>query len=436
MINIYKWSDTDPKIKQKIMQRAMVDIGEIRDYVAGWMDKVRNEGDTAIVEYVRQFDKKDFELGELVVSQAEIKAAYNRVDPRVIAAIRKQIAISTKVAEERLRKPFELKELTPGVQTGYKITPIDAVGLTVPAGQVPLPTVMQILAVNAKVAGVPRVVACFPPTGDYPEMLIAADIAGVDEIYRVGGIAGIAAMTYGTKTIKPVLKIFGPGSKYTQAAKLLAFGKVNIDMVAGPSEALILADESANPAYCAADILARAEHSPDACGVLVTTSAALALATKDEIEKQFGLLKRQEIIRQSLAMYSAIIVVATWDEAIELTNEYSPEHLEIMTREPLQLLDKIRNAGSIFLGDYAPVAVGDYASGTSHILPTGHWAKMASAASVETFQKISEVQLLTRVGLENLADVVDVIADVESLDAHWNSVNQRLKKPRRMRDET
>ncbi|MBI4067393.1 histidinol dehydrogenase [Candidatus Gottesmanbacteria bacterium] len=432
MFTIYNWSKTNKEIKNKIMNRAMFDISNIRQYVSTWIETIKKEGDDGIVKYVRQFDNKNFVLEDLKVAKKDIQEAYKQVNPKVIEIIKKQISISRQNALSRTRQEIVLQSFIPGVQVGYKITPIESVGLTVPAGQVPLPTVMQILGVTAKAAGVKRIVACYPPTGDYPEMLIAADLAGVDEIYRVGGIAGIAAMAYGTETITPVLKIVGPGSIYTQAAKLLVFGKVSIDMIAGPSEAIILADESANPAYCAADILARAEHAPDAAGVLLTYSEALARATKKEIEKQIRYLTRRETIEKSLSKYSCAIVVKDWQSAIALTNEYSPEHLEILVSDPLAVLPNIKNAGSIFLGDYAPVAVGDYASGTNHILPTGYWAKMTSAISVETFQKSSEIQYLTKDGLENLADIVDVISGIEKLDAHWNSVNKRLKKGDRL----
>lgn len=428
MIKIYEWSTTDQKTKKMLMERASFDMSQIKDYVAKWIDVVKNEGDQGILKYIRKFDNKTFELKNLKVNRQEIEKAYQKVPRSVIDAIKKQIEISKQNAGSKVKTETVLKSFVSGVTVGYKITPLESVGLTVPAGQVPLPTVMQILAVTAKAAGVPRIVACFPPTGDYPEMLIAANIAGVDEIYRVGGIAGVAALAFGTETIKPVLKIVGPGSIYTQTAKMLVFGKVSIDMIAGPSEALILASDTANPAYCAADILARAEHTPDAAGVLVTSSKRLAFATQKEIEKQIKNLSRKQIIEKSLQRYSAIILVRNFQEAIDFSNEYSPEHLEIMIDDPLAILPQIKNAGSIFLGKYAPVAVGDYASGTNHILPTGYWSKIASAVGVETFQKSSEVQYLTKKGLENLSGIVKTISRVEKLDAHWNSVNIRLKK--------
>lgn len=431
MLQIYQWSKTNKEIKKKIMDRAMFDIDSIRDYVMLWIETVKNEGDAGILKYIQQFDNKNFNLKNLKVKKSDIKKAYKIVDPKVIEVIKKQISISHQNALSKAKQETVLKSFIPGVQVGYKITPIESVGLTVPAGQVPLPTVMQILAVTAKAAGVPRVIACFPPTGNYPEMLVAADLAGVDEIYRVGGIAAVAAMAYGTETIKPVLKIVGPGSIYTQAAKMLVFGKVTVDMIAGPSEAIILADETANPKYCAADILARAEHAPDASGVLVTTSQKLAQETRAEVEKQIKKLSRRQIIEKSLGNYSCAIVVKNWQEAIDFTNQYAPEHLEIQTRDPFVTLAEIKNAGSIFLGNYAPVAIGDYASGTNHILPTGYWANRASAVSIATFQKRSEVQYLTKEGLENLEEIVDVVSGIESLDAHWNSVNVRINKKKR-----
>lgn len=435
MLPIYRWNQTDTETKKRITQRAMLDISEIKEYVAKWMDVIKNEGDAGVIKYTRQFDKKDFSLSELRVSRDDIQNAYKSVDPRIVEVLKRQISISKQNARSKARQETVLKSFVPGVQVGYKITPIESVGLAIPAGQVPLPTVMQILSVTAKAAGVPRVIACYPPTGNYPEMLIAADLAGCDEIYRVGGIAGIAAMAYGTETIKPVLKISGPGSIYTQAAKLLAYGKVTIDMVAGPSEAIILADTNANPVYCAADILARAEHAPDAAGVLVTNSNKLALETQKEVARQITYLSRKEIIEKSLAKYSCAVVTESWQEAIDFTNSYSPEHLEILVAEPFAILSQIKNAGSIFLGQYAPVAIGDYASGTNHILPTGYWSKMVSAVSIETFQKSSEVQYLTKEGLENLEEIVDVVSGIEKLDAHWNSVNVRLNKRKRRWDE-
>jgi len=241
-------------------------------------------------------------------------------------------------------------------------------------------------------------------------------------------VAAIAAMAYGTASIASVAKIAGPGNIYVQAAKMLVFGQVAIDMPAGPSEAVILADGRANPAFIAADLLARAEHDENAAGVLITWDTGVARETVRRMESQITGLKRQEIIRQSLLRYSAVILVDSLEEAIDLTNEYAPEHLEIMTEDPWAVLPRIRHAASIFLGDFAPVAVGDYASGANHVLPTGGWARMFSAVGVDTFLKASEFQYLSRRGLENLREIVEVISGVEGLDAHGRSVAIRLEE--------
>ena len=427
-VRILDWKKTPQKLKEKILKRAEFDVEKIRPIAREWIEKIKKEGDKAIISYTRQFDDSKFDLKNLRVKEKEFEEAFKKIDKKLLKAIEKQISISKSFHEKQIEKDFVLHESVQGVITGKKITPIDSVGLYVPAGLAPLPTVMQILGVAAKTAGVPRVIACFPPRFNAEAMLVAAKLAGVDEVYRVGGIAGIAAMAYGTKSIKPVLKIAGPGSPYVQAAKLEVFGKVSIDMLAGPSEAVILADESANPEFVAADILARCEHSPDASAVLITHDKALCEKVNLEIKKQLKKLDRKEITEKSLNNYTALILVKDLTEAIKLTNEYSPEHLEIQTKEPWEILSQIRNAGSIFLGDNAPVAIGDYASGTNHVLPTGNFPKMFSPVSVRTFQKESEVQYLTKNGLKNLWDIVDQVTRVEGLDGHRKSVKKRLER--------
>lgn len=428
LIKLVEWKSASADIKEMIMKRSQLDLAPARAVARDWMDMIAARGDAALVEYIQKFDDPNFTLDKLRVTPEEIQAAYAKVPANTVAMIRKQIDISKEFHSRQLPKQWqETAEYVPGVTTGWKITPLASVGLTVPAGQVPLPTVMQILAVAAKTAGVPRVVACFPPRGDFPEMLIAADIAGVDEIYRVGGIAGIAAMCLGTETIQPVLKIVGPGSVYTQAAKIEATlrGTV-IDMLSGPSEALIIADDTAKPEYCAADILARCEHDQNACGVLATTSRTLAEDTVAEIAKRLPQRGRKEVAEVALGRYSAIVLFDTMDEVIEFANDYSAEHLEIQTQDPWATCAQIQNAGSIFLGDYAPVAVGDYASGTNHCLPTGKAPKVTSPIGVDTFLKKSEIQFITKPGLETLAPIITTISDVETLDAHKNSILIRL----------
>lgn len=429
MIKIYEWSKTSAKDKQKIMARSQADMDSIADYVGGIIKDVRKNGDKALVKYTRKFDNKNFTASQVRVTKKEIAGAYKAVDPKVIEIMRRQIKISSTYAKtEKSKLALDWKiETTPGVITGMRLTPIDSVGLYVPAGKAPLPVVAQILAVAAKAAGVPRIVVCFPPTAALSEIIVSADLAGATEIYRVGGVQAIAALTYGTETIKQVNFIAGPGNPYVQAAKLQVFGKVGVDMLSGPSEALILADKRADPAFLAADILARCEHGSDSAGVVVTDSLEIARKTAEEVKRQAPSLKRQKYIQDALRNFSAIVVVKSEKEMINFANEYSAEHLEVQTAKPKELLPQFRNAGSIFLGDYAPVAVGDYASGTNHCLPTGVAPKFASPVGVRMFMKASGYQYLTEAGLEKLKPIVETLSDVEGLDAHKRSVQIRFE---------
>lgn len=427
MIKTIVWEEALPEEKNLILQRAQADMTAISREVTAWIQKVRSEGDSALEEYVRRFDNPNFSVDELRVTEEDFEEAYKGTSKEVLEMIRKQIVISRRFheAQMKVQTDYFKMETVPGVWAGFKKVPIQAVGLYVPAGKAPLPTVAQILTVAAKAAGVPRAVICFAPTAPHYEILVAAREAGADEVYRVGGIAAIAALAYGTESIAPVYKIVGPGSPYVQVAKLQVVGRVGIDMLSGPSEALIMADEAANPRYLAADILARCEHGPDSAGVLVTDSRELAAKVEREIAMQAPLLSRQQYIHEALGRYSALIIVKDQEAMIEFANEYGAEHLEIQMKEPNKVFEKIRHAGSVFLGDYAPVAVGDYASGTNHCLPTGVATKFASPVSVETFLKTIEFQELTREGLKGLAPIVKTISGVEGLDAHWNSVAVR-----------
>lgn len=430
MIKIYNWKKTSNKDKGRIMSRSQADMESISEYVRDIIASVRHHGDAALVAYTRKFDDKKFTKEMLRVTKQDIRDAYRSVDPKVIAAMRKQIKISRAYAraeQKRLADDWKI-ETTPGVVTGLRLTPIESVGLYVPAGKAPLPVVAQILATPAKAAGVPRIVVCFPPTADNFEIIVSADLAGATEIYRVGGVQAIAALAYGTATIKPVNFIAGPGNPYVQAAKLQVFGKVGIDMLSGPSEALILADKTSNPSYLAADILARCEHGSDSAGVVVTDSVMIARKTLEEVRRQAPTLKRQKYVNDALTRFSAIVVVDSLKKMIDFTNEYSAEHLEIQTKNPRALLLKIKNAGSIFLGDYAPVAVGDYASGTNHCLPTGVAPRFASPVGVRMFMKASGYQYLTKQGLKRLKPIVETLSDVEGLDAHKRSVQIRFEQ--------
>ena len=429
-VRIYELGTMSAQDKERIMRRAGRDIREVLPQVLPIIEDVRKRGDDAVIEYIERFDGVKLTPESLRVSEADAEEAYAETNPIVLEMIRRQIELSRKFHEAQLASinmQWEV-ETIPGVKVGQKRTPIETAGLYVPGGTAPYPTVMQTLAVPAKLAGVKRIVGITPPRGKNYEVIVTAKEAGVDELYRVGGVAAIAALAYGTETIKPVDKIVGPGNKYVTAAKISVFGDVGIDMPAGPSEVVILADEEANPTYCAADILSAAEHDPNAAGVLVTWNRKIAQETQKEIARQLTSLSRQDIVKQSLARYSAIILTPDKDEAIKFANEYAPEHLEVMTKNPESLVDQITNAGSIFLGKWASKAIGDYASGANHVLPTGRGARMFSPVGVETFMKLSEVQTVTEEGLMTLAPIIEYIAKVEGLDGHWNSISQRLKK--------
>ncbi len=416
------------KEKELILNRSKTNIWEIKGKVKLVLEEIRENGNKAVIKYTERFDAIKLRPCDLRVSKEEIKKAFERTDAVIISAIKQQIKISKKFAKMQLRRQRWQKQIFPGLIVGQKTTPIESVGLYVPGGAAPLPTVMQILAVPAKLAGVKKIVVCTPPRENIDVLLVAAELSGVDEIYRIGGIQAIGTMAYGTETIPKVQKIVGPGNIWVTAAKEIVFGEVAIDMPAGPSEAIILADGSAKAEYVAADILARAEHDTNAAGVLATPSKRLALEVVREIEKQRKLLQRKEIINGSLQKYSAIIITQNLGQAIRFVNEYAPEHLEIITNTPWKVLDKIENAGSIFLGANAPVAAGDYASGVNHVLPTGGNAKMFSAVGIETFQKKSEFEYLTKGGLRKLKRIVEVIADVEGLQAHKKSVQIRFEE--------
>lgn len=431
-IKICELSRMTPAEKEFILSRARSDIEAAKEAVKPIIADVRARGDTALVELSRRFDSCPIKKSEIMVSRAEIEGAFGRVEPRIIGAIKKQIKYAKRFQRAQLRLSAERWEtrLEKGVRAGQITTPIESAGLYVPGGNAPYPTVMQILAVAAKCAGVKRIVACTPPRKgrEMDVLLVAAELAGVDEIYRVGGAQAIAAMAYGTETIRRVEKIAGPGNVYVTAAKQIVWGDVAVDMPAGPSEAIILADETAKAEFAAADILARAEHDVNAAGVLVTPSRRLAEETAEQIEIQLPSLCTRKIAEQALGKYCAIIITRDMDEAVEFTNQYAPEHLEIMCRKPRAVLKKIRNAGSVFLGNFAPVAAGDYASGVNHVLPTGGNARRFSAVGAETFQKKIEFEELTRAGLRRLLPIVETMADVEGFGAHKRSVQIRLEK--------
>jgi histidinol dehydrogenase len=331
---------------------------------------------------------------------------------------------------EQRERDFWLTEVTPGVLVGQKVVPLESVGAYVPGGRASYPSSALMTVIPAKVAGVPRIVVCTPPGSDgqiNPLTLVAADMAGADEIYKLGGVQAVAAMAFGTESIDRVHKIVGPGNVYVTAAKLLVRETVEIDFPAGPSEVLIIADRSADPGVLAADMIAQAEHDPNSMAVLVTTDELMAQAVAEEMYIQAEAAARQEIVKQSLE-HCAVLVASSLEDAVDFSNAFAPEHLEIITVNPMEVLEDVQNAGSVFLGGFTPVAAGDYASGTNHVLPTSGYARVFSGLNVDHFTKKITVQMISEDGLHALKNSIVPLAEAEGLFAHAESVKRRLEK--------
>ena len=411
---------------QEILKRPVMNTENLFDTVRSVIDRVKAEGDCAVLDYEKKFDK--VVLTSLAVSEEEQQEAENLVSEDLKAAIRlaKQ-NIETFHAAQR----FEGKKVQtrPGVTCWQKAVAIEKVGLYIPGGTAPLFSTVLMLAVPAKIAGCKEIVLCTPPGRDgkvHPAVLFAAKVAGVNRIFKAGGIQAIAAMAHGTESVPKVYKIFGPGNQYVTAAKqLVSLRDVAIDMPAGPSEVEVLADETANPVFVAADLLSQAEHGVDSQAILITTSVELQQAVKVEVERQLALLPRKEIAEKSLAN-SKLIVVDSMAEAIELTNAYAPEHLIIETEDYLSVAERIVNVGSVFLGSLTPESAGDYASGTNHTLPTNGYAKAYSGVSLDSFIRKITFQEIKPEGLNIIGPAIELMAANEQLDAHKNAVSVRL----------
>ena len=420
--------DYNKETVEELIKRSQADINSVLTTVSDILNDVRENKDNAVKAYTAKFDKA--ELDDLKVSEEEIKKAYDELDGELIKALESASANIEKFHKAQIPEEWEM-EVIPGITAGQIIRPINSVGCYIPGGRAVYPSTILMTVIPAKIAGVDRIIACSPPGPDgkiQAAILVAADLAGVDEIYKCGGAQAIAAMAYGTESIAKVEKIVGPGNIFVTAAKKLVYGDVDIEFPAGPSEVLILADESAIPEYIAYDFLSQSEHDPNASCFLVTDSERIANESNELIEKFAKEAKRSEIIAESLAQHGHVILCSTMDEAIDFTNEYAPEHLIISTKDDKAVLDKIKNAGSIFLGKYSPVAAGDYGSGTNHVLPTGGGAKMYSGLSTETFIKKPTVQTLTKEGIKELSKTVLPIAEYEGFYAHADSIKVRLDK--------
>ncbi len=423
MIRILKYGEV-PMSEIFARVEPTVDVEKI---VSDIISDVCENGDSALFAYCEKFDRA--KLDTLLVSEDEIRAARDAVEPEFLRILEFAASNIRAFHEKQVRSGFTIEKEN-GVVMGQKITPVDRAGLYVPGGTATYPSTVLMDAIPAKIAGVGEVVITTPPNADgsiSPAILAAASVAGVDKIFKVGGAQAIAALAYGTESIPKVDKIVGPGNAFVAEAKKQVFGKVSIDMIAGPSEILIVADEKANPAHVAADLLSQAEHDKLASAVLVTNSETLAQAVREELEIQIPQLERAEIARASIDVNGKIIVAESLDTVIEITNELAPEHLELCIDEPFEYLDSIRHAGSVFLGRYCPEALGDYLAGPNHTLPTGGTAKFSSPLSVDDFIKKTQFTYFTKEALDSVAEDVAYFAKKEGLTAHAKSAVIRME---------
>lgn len=423
MIKILKYGEV---AAEDIFARAVPEA-QVADIVKDIIENVKTNGDKALFEYCKKFDKA--ELSSLLVTKEEIDEALNSVEPEFLEILKKASENIRKFHSRQKRNSFIIND-EDGIVVGQKIIPVDRAGLYVPGGTAAYPSTVLMDSIPAKIAGCREVVITTPPNADgkiSPVILAAASVAGVDKIFKVGGAQAIAALAYGTESVPKVDKIVGPGNAFVAEAKKQVFGKVSIDMIAGPSEILIIADENTNARFAAADLLSQAEHDKLASAVLVTNSMELAKAVQEELEIQIPLLSRAEIARASIDNNGKIIVADNLDDVIEISNEIAPEHLELCVDSPFDYLDKIRHAGSIFMGRNCPEALGDYFAGPNHTLPTGGTAKFSSPLSVDDFIKKTQYTYYTRDALKKVAKDVAAFAEAEGLTAHAKSALVRTE---------
>ncbi|MGM0771105.1 MAG: histidinol dehydrogenase [Halobacteriota archaeon] len=418
-------SDVTEEEMNKLLDRTG-ELTDVSETVSAILHDVQEKGDDGLREYTKKFDRADIKAIE--VSPEEIEEAMVLVDAELIRHLEIAAENIRNFHAAQLPEKIWFIEPTPGIKLGQMATPLASVGAYVPGGRASYPSTALMTIIPAKVAGVKSVVMCTPPGPDgkvNPLTLAAGKVAGADHIYKLGGVQAIAAMAYGTESVLKVAKIVGPGNVFVTVAKMMVRDKAEIDFPAGPSEVLIIADDSADAGMIASDILAQAEHDPKSVSVLVTTSAELAEQTNDEVKKQADAAVRKEIVDSSLEN-AAIIVTDTMDECITISNDFAPEHLEIMVKDDDAVLESIENAGSIFVGNYAPVAAGDYASGTNHVLPTAGYPKLYSGLNINHFLKYSTIQKITKEGLSSIGDTIISLAEKEGLQAHADSVKLRL----------
>ncbi|SIQ93521.1 histidinol dehydrogenase [Halanaerobium kushneri] len=415
------------QVKELLDSRSGDNLAKYRETAAGILKNVQKNGDLAVLEYTSRFDGVDFEASELEVKEAEIEAALKEVDQDFIKALKNAAANIKDFHAEQKDKSWQ-KQKKPGIITGQICQPLKRAGVYVPGGRAAYPSSVLMTVIPAKVAGVEEIIMLTPPDKEgkvSPVILAAAKIAGVDRIFKIGGAQAVAAAAYGTETIPGVDIIVGPGNIYVSMAKELVFGQVKIDMIAGPSEIMIMAEKDSNPAYIAADLMSQAEHDPLASSILVTDAPELIEKVKEELEKQIKEMSKKDIIKESLENFGLMIEVVNQEAALEMINLVAPEHLELAVKNPFELLPAVENAGSIFLGEYTPEPIGDYYAGPNHVLPTNSTARFFSPLSVRDFVKYSGFIHYSKEALKEASDDVICLAEGEGLDAHANSIKIR-----------
>lgn len=432
-IPVYKLKEMPAKDAERIMKRSETETADILPAVEKVIHDVKKRGDEALVEYTRKFDGIEISKDKIQVSPEEIKAAYKKLDAPTIKAIEVLADNVRKFHAAQLPRKMWSTELSPGLVAGQILIPLDKVGCYVPGGRGWFPSAVMMSVLPAKVAGVPQVVVCTPsaPGGEVPPgTLVACDICGADAVYRIGGSQAVAAMAHGTETVLKVDKIVGPGSKWVLAAFKLLYGQVEIGTHAGPGEGLIVADESADPEFAAADICIQAEHGLDSAGVLVTHVESLAYEVQRRIGRHIERLNdyRKNFVVESLRKYGAIILTDSLEESIAYANEYAVEHLELMTKDPIHDMQKVKNAGGIYLGHYTPLSTGCFGSGPNHVLPTGRKATVSGGLKTLDFCKDVTFEYFSKEGLTNLKDYMVKLADYEGFPAHGNAILERFAR--------
>ena len=423
-------SRSKKNLLEDLLKRSPNQYGQYEEGVAKILSRIKEEGDNALFAYTEEFDHAKIDKNNIRVTEEEIREAYEQIDSGLVDIIREAME-NIRVYHEKQKQYSWFDSKSDGTILGQKVTPLQRVGVYVPGGKAAYPSSVLMNVIPAKAAGVDEIVMTTPPGRDgkvTPTTLVAAHEAGVDVIYKAGGAQAIGALAYGTESIKRVDKIVGPGNIYVALAKKAVYGHVSIDAVAGPSEILVIADETANPRYVAADLLSQAEHDELASAILVTTSETLAEKVSEEVDRFLETLSRSEIIRKSLDNYGYILVAETMEDAIDIANEIASEHLEIQTKDPYNVMTKIRNAGAIFIGEYASEPLGDYFAGPNHVLPTNGTARFFSPLSVDDFIKKSSIIGYSREALEKIHTKIEAFAEAEHLTAHANSIKVRFEE--------